>query len=340
MDKLKSLIILFICLILVGFFMWAMLPRDDYTKKVSEKLKSEKKKADVIFKDATLAEVYEGIKYWELVAKSSVINNSIGKADLTIVDGLFFEKGKPTIKFLAPTAVWHIKKNDILLNDPIGFDIKYENIVRSELAKVNDITRLRSVFHLPGKVGNKYEGYWFAAKNLNWRLSTKKLICTGSITLTKGDILINSEKLMADVGLENVVLTGHPSGEIYSDSRKVDISADRFLVDSYKDIITADQNVVITRNGSRITATKAVYDQKAGIIVLSGDVFLTDGTIKAYSKNASYDINSNRISLLDKAKANRDGNEVYGEKMTILLGQNKIMIEGRAKAKIKESELR
>lgn len=340
MDKSKAIITSLICLIIVGFFIWALLPKDDYNAKISETLKKEKTKADVIFKDATLAEVYDGIKYWELIATNSTINQSAGIANLSIVDGLFFDNGRPTIKFLAPSAVWHINRNEILLNNPIGYDVKYEKIIKSELAKVKDLTRLRSFFHLPDKFGNKFEGYWFSAKNLNWRLSTKKLICTGAITLTKGNVMINAESLEADVGLQKVALTGHPSSEILSDGRTVNLVADRFFVDSHKDIIIADQNVLITRNNATITATKAVYDQNKGLIDLFGDIFVTDGTIKAYSKDASYDLANEKISLLGKAKAIRNGNEVFGEKMSILLGQNRIIIEGRAKASIKETEIK
>jgi lipopolysaccharide transport protein LptA len=340
MDKQKNLITTLIALIMIGFFVWALLPKRDFSDKISEKLNKEKEKADVVFNDATLAEVYDGVKYWELVAKNALINKSIGKADLFVVDGLFFDKGKPTIKFLAPSAIWKIKMNEISLSNPIGYDIKYEKTIKDELAKVKDIAKLSSVFHLPTRIGEKYEGYWFSAKNLNWKLSTKRLLCSGAISLTKGDMVINAEKLEADVGMEKVLLTGNPAGQIFADSKKVNIVADTFFVDSYQDIITADQNVILTRNGSKIKTTKAVYNQKLGIINLYGDVFLTDGKITAYSKNASYDANNNKIILTANAKAKRGENEVYGEKMTILLGQNKIIIEGRTKARIKETEIR
>lgn len=340
MDKLKNLTFALIALAMVGFFVWALLPKDDFSDKISAKLNQEKQKADVIFKEATLAEIYDGVKYWELVAQSSVINKSVGKADLSVVDGLFFDKGRPTIKFLAPSAVWQMNKNEIYLSNPIGYDIRFEKIIKSQLAKVKDIARLHSVFHLPERIGEKYEGYWFSAKNLNWSLSTKKLFCSGAISLTKGDMVINAEKLEADVGLKNVILTGHPSADIFADSKKINIVADSFFVDSYKDVITADQNVLIKRNGSRITAAKADYDQQKAVVRLYGDVFLTDGQIKAFSKTASYDTRNNRITLTEKAKATRGGNEVYGDSILVLLGQNKIIIKGRTKAKIKATEIK
>jgi lipopolysaccharide transport protein LptA len=339
MDRRRQIITALSALVVIGFFVWALLPKDNFSEKVSEKLKMDKQKADVVFKDATLSEVYDGIKYWELIAKTAVINQSLGVANLSAVDGLFFDRGRPTIKFLAPSAVWQINKNEILLNDPIGYDVKFEKFIKDALAKAKDLSNLRSVFHLPEKVGKKYEGFWFSAKNLNWKLSTKKLICSGAISLTKGDVIIDSEKLDADVGLEKVLLTGHPSGNLFTDSRKINITADKFMVDSYQDMITADQNVIIKRNGSKIAATKAVYDQKQGLFKLYGGVSLTDGKITAYSKTASYDTKSNKIILTEGAKAKRDENEVFGDKMSILLGQNRVIIEGRTKARIKETEI-
>ncbi len=338
MERSKEIIIGLIVLVIFGFFIWALLPKDDFNGKVSKTLENEKQKADVIFNDSTLAEVYDGVKYWELVSKNSVINKSQDTSALTDVNGLFYDKGKPTLKFLAPSAVWHMNANEIYLNDPIGYDIKFENTIKDKLKAMKGSKDLRSIFHLPAKLGNKYEGYWFSAKNLNWKLATKKLVCNGSITLTKGDLLINSEKLEADVGLEKALLTGHPSGDIYSDGKAIHISAESFFIDSSKDIVNAEKNVIIARKGSKITCSKAVYDQRNDTITLSGDVFLTDDKISAYSKNASYDTLNNKVILLEKAKAVRDKNEVYGDKITVLLGQNKIIIQGHSRASVKGIE--
>ncbi len=127
MDRRKYILTAIFVIVLIGFFVWALLPKDNFSDKISETLKKDKQKADVVFKDATFSEVYDGVKYWELIAKTAVINQSLGMANLSVVDGLFFDKGHPTIKFLAPSAIWQINKNDILLNDPIGYDVKFEN---------------------------------------------------------------------------------------------------------------------------------------------------------------------------------------------------------------------
>lgn len=340
MDRLKSLITVLLASIIVGFFIWAVLPRDDFNKNISEQLKDEKFKADVIFKEATLAEIYDGIKYWELVARSSSINKSIGVAKLSSVNGLFYDKGRPTIKFLAPSAIWYINKNEIYLNDPIGYDIKSENVINEELKKVKDLSQLNSVFHLPDRRTKGLDGYWFQAKNLNWKLSTKKLLCTGAISLTKGNAIISADRLEGDVGLEKVLLTGNPSAEITSNGEKIVTSAKEFLVDSRSDIIVADRDVKISRGASQITASRSVYDQKDDIAQLAGDVNIADNQIIAFAKSANYDVKNAKIVLIGKAKAKRAENEVYGDKMTILIGRNKILVEGRTKVRVKESELK
>jgi len=340
MNRTKNYVTFFVILIMIGFFVWAILPKDDFSKKVSETLKKEQEKADVLFKDATLAEIYDGVKYWELIAKSATINKSTGVADLSNVDGVFFDKGRPTMKFIAPSAVWHIDKNEIRLKNPIGYDSRSEKLIKTELAKVNDLSKLYSLFYLPESSTSKFEGYWFFAKNLNWKLATKKLLCTGSISLTKGNVKIFAEKLESDVGLNKVVLTGNPRAEVKSDSTKINTSAKMFYVDSSSDIILADQNVVITRDKAKIRTSRSNYNPKKRLMELRGDVYITDGPLTAYSRTAYYDIKASTVILTDKAKAKRGGNEVYGQKITILLGQNKIIVEGRSKAKIKEAEIK
>lgn len=340
MDRPKTLPIIILMLVLAGFFIWAMLPKDDLTKTISEKLSTDKEKADVIFQDATLSEIYDGVKYWELLARTAVINKTTGLAKMSAVDGLFFDKGKPAIKFLAPSATWYINKNEIQLVTPIGYDIRSEMFIKEQLEKVTDRSKIYSLFHLPSIKPKISEGFWFQAKNLSWKLATKKLLCTGAISLTKGNAVINAERLEADVGMEKVLLTGNPKAEIETVSGKIVTTAREFLVDSGINTIIANNDVTIKKGTSRIITGKSVYDQKKGSISLFGDVQITDQQITAFSKSASYDVNSSKVVLMGKAKAKRGENEIYGEKMTIYLGKNKIVVEGRTKVKIKEAEIK
>ena len=340
MERANKLGIALIIIFLLGFFLWAVMPKDDFNSKIFKEILEQKDQADIVFKDATLAEIYDGIKYWELISKSSAINKSFGRADMNDVDGLFFDNGKPTIKFLAPSAIWYMKKNEISLNEPIGYDVKYDKTIRAELAKVKDIQHIYSVFHLPDKnTGKAYKGYWFQAKKLNWRLATKKLICSGNILLTKDNVVINAGKLEADVGMEKVMLTERPSAEIASNGDKIMITAKEIYVDSFSDIIMAKDKVTLTKGTATISTSKLLYDQKNDFVEMTGNVYVSDKYITAFSNVASYDIKNNKVSLVGKAKAKRENNEIFGDKMTIFLGQNKIIVEGKTKATIKETEV-
>jgi lipopolysaccharide transport protein LptA len=335
MDR-RSIITAFFILVIASFFVWALLPRPDINTIIAEKIKDEGNKADVMFKDATLAEIYDGIKYWELVSKTSLINKSTGKADLTTVDGLFFDKGQATLKFLAPTAIWAMKSNEILLFNPVGYDIKHEKQI---IAMLNGTKDGRSVFHLSEKK-NRLDGYWFQAKNLNWKLETKRLQCKGSIFLTKGNATITSDKLEADVGLEKVKLSQNPSAEVKLKDEIVLIRAKEFMIDSAEDTIIAKDNVVLTSSSSVIKTSLCVYHQSLGTMHLAGEVFIADGQIKAYSKTADYDILAKKVTLFEDAKVVREGNEIYGQKMVIYLGENRVIVQGRSKAKVQEVDIK
>lgn len=339
MDRNKPLIVSLIILIILGFFVWAMLPKDDFGKKISEQLKHDRSKADVIFKVATLAEIYDGIKYWELVAKTSVVNKSTGLAKMSDVDGIFYDNGRPTMKFIAPSATWYINKNEISLVTPIGYDIKSEGIIKAELEKVKDRSQIYSIFHLPEFKLKSTEGYWFQAKNLNWKLATKKLLCSGAISLTKGNAVINAELLEADVRLDKVKLTGNPTGEISTNGGNIMLTADEFLIDSATDIIIADKNVTISKDKARIKAGRATFNQRAGTITLRDGVNIKEDQLAASSRTAVYDLDNSKVLLSSEAKAKRSGNEVSGDRMTIYLGRNKIVVEGNTRTKVKEAEI-
>jgi lipopolysaccharide export system protein LptA len=338
----KNLIPIIAASIIVGFFIWATLPKEDVQTKIKQTLEEEKHVADVVFESATLSEIYDGVKYWELIADRSSINKTLGIARLFTVDGLFYNNNKPTLKFIAPSATWNMKKNEIVLQDPLGYDIRSEKIIKDNLARFKGTIESTSVFHLSERHSpdSPFDGYWFKAKNLDWKLSTKKLICQGNISLTKGEIVISAGKLEGDVGLEKVILTDNPSAKILSVNGDIIVTASKFMVDSMTDNMTAYSPIKIIKGKSEISAFSAVYDQRNNAITLEGDVNITEGDIKAFSSKADYNINKQTVSLTDKAKAIRAGNEIYGDKMTIILGSNKIIVEGRTKAKVNQVEIK
>ena len=122
--------------------------------------------------------------------------------------------------------------------------------------------------------------------------------------------------------------------------RAIIMNADRFLVDSSKDVVIAEKNVKIIRSKAQITSAMSIFDQKNDIVNMTGGVNLTDPPIVAFAISADYDIGSKRVALYGGAKAKRDANELSGDKITVYLGQNRLVVEGGTKAKIKEVEIK
>ncbi|MFC1767148.1 LptA/OstA family protein [Candidatus Margulisiibacteriota bacterium] len=323
--------------------MWAIFsPKNNVQDIISRKLANEGGKSDIAFKTVTFSEVADGIKYWELNAISSTINKTTNTAYLTSVDGLFFKDGKPTLKFFAPRAVWKLNKQEIRLIEPFGYDIKSEKEFQKELKRIGSIKKLISFFSLPSeKPLSKSKGYWFKAKSLDWKLSTKKLYCEGDIVLTKGDITIRSNKLEADAGLERVLLTDKPSAVVISekDRSKLNAKAESFLVDSNTDNIYAYNDVTIKSRSATLRSLNAVYDQKDKKISMLKGVHLDTRNIQAWSDHATYSLSDHIAELSGGARAVRDKSELQGEKIIVLTEEGRLFIIGRSKAKISESEI-
>ena len=342
MNRLKSIAILLLFALLTGFFIWAVFsPKNNIQQIIADKLKTEEEKSDVAFELVTFSETEGGIKYWKLNAVSSTVNKTTGIAHLKTVDGLFFKNGKPALKFIAPKALWNLKKKEIYLIEPIGYDIKFEKEIKGKIKELGGIQRLVSSFSLASeKPASKSKGYWFKAKNLDWKLSTKKLTCKGGIVLTKGDITIRSKNLEADAAFEKVNLTGSPHAVLCPerDKSEINIKADSFLVDSQIDKIHANDNVTIKRKSTILTSLNAIYDQKDKNINLLENVHLATRKVEAWSDEAMYSVSDYIAELSGNARAKRDKSELRGEKIIVLTEEGKIFVIGRTKVKIQESE--
>lgn len=344
MKRSRFLVILSICLVFIGFFLWALIsPKTDLEETVAQKIKAEKEKSDVLFKNVTFSEISDGIKYWELNAVSSTVNKSIGVANLKTVDGLFFNNGKTALKFIAPKAAWKINDKEIYLNEPLGYDTRFEKDIQKEIKKLGGIQKFLSYFYLPSeKASSKSKGYWFKAKNLDWKLATKTLNCIGSITLSKGDMTIKAKRLEADVSLEKVKLSDNPNAMLYieKDKSEVNIKANTFLVDSKADKIYANDKVSIKSGSASIFSKNAVYDQKNKVINLTGGVNLSTKDITAWGDKAVYSTSDYTAELSGNAHAKRGGSELRGEKIIVLTKENRLIIIGRSKATIRELEIK
>ena len=219
-----------------GLFYWALFsPKEDVSKRIYKTLQEQEKRADLSFKDVTFEEVVAGVKYWQLKAKSAMVNKSTGIATLKDSRGDFFKKGKPVLRFRSPAALWDMKKKEILLDKPLGYDVKLERKI-TDLLKTLTKSRF-SIFNLP-KIYKTGFGYWFQAKNLSWKLADERLLCTGGIVLNKGEVTGYSEKLEGDVALESILLRGDPKLVVTPDNTSpLTLEAEVFEIVSPENVI-------------------------------------------------------------------------------------------------------
>ncbi len=330
-------------LILTAFFIWAIfIPKGDLSRKITETLTSQRHRADLFFRGVTFAEIVSGVKYWEIKADSSDLNKTTQIASMKIVDGTFFKKGEKSLKIIAPAATWNMKNKEIYLVNPLGYDAKYEREFKKKIKELDLEKNNLSEFNIPNSFGlTKKIGYWFKAKNLTWRLTTKRIVCTDGIKLTKGDITVYSERLDGDVGLERTVLTGNPKA-IILEKDKITLTATKFEVDSKSDIMYALGNVKFIlestiKGKTIITSNAAAYNQRENIIELTGNVEINHKDIRASSNLASYFMPQRKITLTGDAKAFRAGEELRGDKIHIYLEEDRIDVEGGTKIFIPKS---
>jgi len=343
LDTLKRISISIFLLILVAFFVWSIfIPKGDLGKEIGETLKAQRQRADLFFRGVTFAEIVNGIKYWEIKAQSSDLNKTTKIATMKIVDGTFFKKGEKSLKILAPAATWKMKEKEIYLVNPLGYDAKYEREFKRKTKEIETLKSDVSEFN----ISNSYEltkeiGYWFKAKNLTWKLATKKIFCEKGVRLTKGDITAFSERLEGDVGLEHIVLTGNPKANI-EQAERMTLLATKFEIDSKSDIMYALGNVKFVRESevegdATIVSNAASYNQRENVIEASGNVKIYFKDIQASSNLATYFVSQKKITLMGDARASRGGDELRGEKIHIFLEENRIDVEGDTKIFIPKS---
>jgi lipopolysaccharide export system protein LptA len=334
-----SRFILIVALIFLGWlFYWlAFAPKPDISQRIYQTLKAQTKQADLAFTGVAFQEIDNGVKYWELKAKTASVNKSTGLATLQEAKGTFYKHGRPVLRFVSPAALWDMKKKEILLDQPLGYDVKLE---RRLSALLNTIERQNfSIFSLP-KLSNKESGYWFQANNLSWRLEDQKILCTGGIMLNKGEVTGYGEKLESDVGLDKVRLEGHPLIIIQPESTyPISLEAEIIEVNSTDDSITARGQPVITWQAARITAISAKYLQASQRLELAGNVTINYKAIQAWGKTARYLVPANEVVLAGNARALQGDNQLTGDQVAVSFNDQKISVVGQGKVTITEEEM-
>ena len=339
MKNLTNIILIIVILFIAGLFYWALfIPKEEVTQKIYATLKEQEKRADLSFKKVTFEEVSSGVKYWELSAQTAMINKDQGIASLKQVDGTFFKKGKASLKFNSPSARWDMKKREIMLDQPFGYDIalktKLPFLLRS--AKKNPA----SVFNLP-KSYRKEPGYWFQAKNLSWKMADEKIICSGGIVLNKAEVSGYADKLSGDVALEKVALEGKPYIIIRPEkSSPITVEAEAFEVVSLNDTFLATGHPRIIWETAIINADEVKYLQAAQRLDLNGNVSLNYNDIRAAGDSSSYFTFLQQVLLRGKAWAEQGNNRLSGDKIIVRLKDRKIYLSGKSKVVITEEELK
>ena len=166
---------------LVGSFVWALFfaeknPMESLLKETKEREKT----SDSQFHDVTFSEVVEGVKYWELVAKTATVNQFYGRTKLNKVNGRFFDNDEPALKFDAPYAIWNMKQKAVQMEKVKGVSLSLE---KEAILK---------------------------SKEVIWKLEDKKIQPQKGVTIESGNITFHGETLTGDVGLRKIVLTGKP----------------------------------------------------------------------------------------------------------------------------------
>ncbi|MGB9613177.1 MAG: LPS export ABC transporter periplasmic protein LptC, partial [Candidatus Margulisiibacteriota bacterium] len=306
--KLTRLVFLLLVIAFITYlFYWALfLPKEDVSQRIYKTMKEQERRADFFFKKVSFEEISEGIKYWQLSAQTAVVNKNTGIATLQNAEGTFFKKGRPTLKFRSPAALWDMKKKEIYLDKPVGYDLVLERKISTLLKTAK--TQPLSIFNLP-QLYKKELGFWFQARNLSWKLSDQKLLCSGGILVNKGEIAGYAEELEADVALEKILLKGHPKIMLAVEkSMPITLEADTFEIIGDQDLLWAKGTPKISWSEAEIISNQIEYRQAQKIIDLQKQVKIKYKDIWAWSDSARYLVEKQEIELKGNASAKQGAN--------------------------------
>ncbi|MFH1386457.1 MAG: LptA/OstA family protein [bacterium] len=295
MKPAKLIILIAVTLAFVSIFYWALfVPKEDISTRIYRTLKEQETRADLGFKKVTFEEVLAGQKFWQLQAETAIVNKDTGLASLQTTKGTFYKNGKASLNFISPAALWDMKKKEIFLDKPLGYDSAYKNIIHT-LPRASNV----STFTFP----KDKPGYWFQAKNLSWKLADQLITCAGGIVLNKGEVSGRADSLKGDVEFKKVELFGNPRILVtLADKSLITIEARSVEFYSRENQFKLNNNVKIT--GSTFTAKgdNAVYLIKDESIVIIGNARGTQGDSTLSSKKIKVSIKDQKLELLGKSK--------------------------------------
>ncbi|MBX2861711.1 MAG: LPS export ABC transporter periplasmic protein LptC [Vampirovibrio sp.] len=131
--------------------------------------------------DASFIVTRGDTKVWEIRADKSVLREDNGTADLSGVEGEFFnDSGNAVITFKAPTGNYNNKKNAVMLHDGVTIQ----------------------------SINNK--GQRLTAPTVTWSLDTDRITASGGVTLARsGSITSRAQRCNFTLDFNSVVLKGN-----------------------------------------------------------------------------------------------------------------------------------
>lgn len=337
MKIIRNILILSAVVFAAWMFFWAVFsPKKDVSQIIYETLKEQEKLADLTFKKVTFEEVSAGEKFWRLSAESAIVNKDGGVAALQGTEGTFYKKGKAALKFRSPAALWDMKKKEIYLDRPFGYDTAFEKHVPPSDAPQR--RNFLSIFNLPVKQ-DKETGYWFQAKNLSWKVADQLLVCSGGILLNKGEITGHADSLNGDVEFKKVELKGSPR-IVISPARTSPITFESltFEINSERDLLIARGNPIVTWREAKITSQSAHYLQSEKKLNFAGNVAIVYKDISAWGDSADYLTEEQKVILSGNARAVQGENNLSSDKVQVSLRDQKISLAGKSKVVITEEK--
>jgi len=303
---LKKIFASLIFLFIVWIFFWAVfIPKESLNQRVSREMEHQKRKIDLFMKGVTFSEIIDGRKYWEIKAVTSQINKDSGIALLSDINGYFFRNGKPSIKFIAPSVEWDMKKKEIVINSPKGQDNNYK----------------------------------FAVPDLRWSMDRKKVWTDGDVTLSSAGGSINGRGLLGDIELSKMTIMGSPKAAFASKGRKIDITADAFEIYGAAGDLSAIGNAKAMMGELLVSAESIRFFKAKEDVLAAGGVDVSFKDIKARADFARFNLKGNVVMLSGNAKASRYGSQMAGGKLKIDMRNNKILLEGKTEVFVEEEDL-
>jgi LPS export ABC transporter protein LptC len=317
MDRISKLFPYLLLGFLIGIFLWAaFFPKTSIDQTINKTIEAQKTRSDLAFKKILLQEIVKGKKYWEIHAITAWMNNDLGAALLSSIEGVFLKDNKPSLRFTAPEANWDLKNQVINLKDPRGFNPKDDKLVMLE------------------------------SETLQWRMADKKIASEGKVLVRQNQFVLKANNLEGDLGLKLLKLFNSPTALIYSHNRLVaSLEAKVFEFDSEKGIFKALGGVVAhytdsaLRGPLTITSDQATYNPNFETLTFLNQVKITSIDINSKADAVALTVPEQLAAFNGNVELKYQGNQVIGNGVLVYFKTKKMKLLGKTNFKISEEQL-